>query len=156
MTARTGLGVVGAVSRQTRALHRLLRVSCPASAISTLPAERVQPLCIQATQVLQCWHNVVDDLIQRSSTKDSEAKQSDCLIWPERLPISADDAQVSKEAADEADHAETNGAAADVSGDDMDAEDMHLHEEGNSQGVTAAGEVSSQPAVLSISIAPDG
>ncbi|KAL0026674.1 hypothetical protein WJX79_003178 [Trebouxia sp. C0005] len=67
-----------------------------------------------------------------------------------------DDAQVSKEAADEADHAETNGAAADVSGDDMDAEDMHLHEEGNSQGVTAAGEVSSQPAVLSISIAPDG
>jgi len=37
----------------------------------------------------------------------------------------------------------------------MDAEDRNLDEEGNSGGVTAAGEVSSQPAVLSISVAPD-
>ena len=73
-----------------------------------------------------------------------------------RLPMSADAAQVSREAADEAEHAETSGAAADVSGDDMDPEDMNVDEEGNSQGVTAAGEVSSQPAVLSISVAPDG
>ena len=72
-----------------------------------------------------------------------------------RLRFSADAAHVSKEAADEAGHAETNGAAADVSGDDMDSEDMNMGEEGNSGGVTAAGEVSSQPAVLSISVAPD-
>ena len=73
-----------------------------------------------------------------------------------RLPMSADAVQVSKEAADEAEHAETSAAAADVSGDDMDPEDMNMDEEGNSRGVTAAGEVSSQPAVLSISVAPDG
>ena len=73
-----------------------------------------------------------------------------------RLPASADAAQVSKDAADEAEHAESNGAAADVCGDDIDPEDMEVGEEGNGGGVTAGGEVSSQPAVLSISVAPDG
>jgi len=55
-----------------------------------------------------------------------------------------------------AERAETDGAAADVSGDDMDPEDIQMNKEGNGTGLTAAGEVSRQPTVLSISVAPDG
>ncbi len=38
----------------------------------------------------------------------------------------------------------------------MDFEDMEVGEEDNGGGLTAAAEVSNQPAVLSISVASDG
>ncbi len=38
-----GLGLDAAVNKQTRALHKLLRVSSPASTVLILPAEPVQP-----------------------------------------------------------------------------------------------------------------
>ncbi|DBA81758.1 TPA: WD repeat-containing protein 4 [Trebouxia sp. C0004] len=67
-----------------------------------------------------------------------------------------DAAQVNTEAADEGVRADANGTAAAASGDDTDPEEIEMDEEGNSRGLTAAVEVSSQPAVLSISVAPDG